>query len=69
MKRVYANIDSDKSISYMKNYDEFFSYIVMSQETMNMLDSLENPSISNWLRTHRIENISLGDGIICGVIE
>jgi hypothetical protein len=67
--RIYANIESDESISYLKNYDPHLIKIEMSAETRNMLSSLENSSVAQWLMSHNVEIASLGEGIICGVTE
>lgn len=66
MKRIYANIDSADSISYLAHSDFEYNKIEMNQETIDALPS----NIDSWLKTHRIEiNTSLGYGIVCGVIE
>ena len=67
--RIYANIESDESISYLKNYDPHLIKIEMSAETRNMLFSLENSSVAQWLMSHNVETANLGEGIVCGVIE
>jgi hypothetical protein len=67
--RIYANVDSNESISYLKNYDPHLIRIEMSTETRNMLSSLENSSVAQWLMSHNVEIASLGEGIVCGVIE
>jgi hypothetical protein len=67
--RIYANIESDESISYLKNYDPHLIKIEMSAETRNMLSSLENSSVAQWLMSHNVETVNLGEGIICGVTE
>lgn len=70
MKKIYANIESDESISYLKNYDPHLIKIEMTNETKDMLSNLENSSVANWLLSHNIEMASgLGEGIICGVME
>lgn len=66
MKRIYANIDSADSISYLAHSDFEYNKIEMSQDTINALPS----NIYSWLKTHKVEiNTSLGYGIVCGVIE
>lgn len=67
--RIYANVDSNESISYLKNYDPHLIRIEMSTETRNMLSSLENSSVAQWLMSHNVETVSLGEGIVCGVTE
>ena len=68
--RIYANIESNESISYLKNYDPDLSRIEMSSETKSILPTLENSSVADWLNTHNIANsTTLGFGIICGVVE
>lgn len=67
--KIYANVDSNESISYLKNYDPFLIRIEMSTETRNMLSSLENSSVAQWLMSHNVETASLGEGIVCGVTE
>lgn len=67
--KIYANVDSNESISYLKNYDPHLIRIEMSTETRNMLSSLENSSVAQWLMSHNIETTSLGEGIVCGVTE
>jgi hypothetical protein len=67
--KIYANVDSNESISYLKNYDPHLIRIEMSTETRNMLSSLENSSVAQWLMSHNVEIASLGEGIVCGVIE
>ena len=67
--KIYANVDSNESISYLKNYDPYLIRIEMSTETRNMLSSLENSSVAQWLMSHNIEIAYLGEGIVCGVIE
>ena len=67
--RIYANVDSNESISYLKNYDPDLIRIEMSTETRNMLSSLENSSVAQWLMNHNVETASLGEGIVCGVTE
>ena len=67
--RIYANVDSNESISYLKNYDPDLIRIEMSTETRNMLSSLENSSVAQWLMSHNVETASLGEGIVCGVTE
>jgi hypothetical protein len=67
--RIYANIESDESISYLKNYDPHLIKIEMSAETRNMLSSLENSSVAQWLMSHNVETANLGEGIVCGVTE
>jgi hypothetical protein len=67
--RIYANIESDESISYLKNYDPHLIKIEMSAETRNMLSSLENSSVAQWLMSHNVETVNLGEGIICGATE
>lgn len=70
MKKIYANIESDESISYLKNFDPHLIKIEMTYETKDMLSTLDNSSVANWLLSHNIEMSSgLGEGIICGVIE
>lgn len=67
--KIYANVDSNESISYLKNYDPHLIRIEMSTETQNMLSSLENSSVAQWLMSHNIEIANLGEGIVCGVTE
>lgn len=67
--KIYANIDSDKSISFLKNYDAELVKIEMSDKTKSMLSTLENSTIANWLMSHNIDTASLGDGIICGITK
>ena len=67
--KIYANVDSNESISYLKNYDPDLIRIEMSTETRNMLSSLENSSVAQWLMSHNVETASLGEGIVCGVTE
>jgi hypothetical protein len=67
--KIYANVDSNESISYLKNYDPHLIRIEMSTETRNMLSSLENSSVAQWLMSHNVETASLGEGIVCGVTE
>jgi hypothetical protein len=67
--KIYANVDSNESISYLKNYDPHLIRIEMSTETRNMLSSLENSSVAQWLMSHNIEIANLGEGIVCGVTE
>ena len=67
--KVYANIESEESISCLKNYDSHLIKIEMSAETHNLLNALENSSIAQWLKSHKIKIASLGDGIVCGVTE
>ena len=43
---IYANIDSDESISYLKNYDPHLIKIEMSAETKELLNALQNTSIA-----------------------
>ena len=70
MKVIYANIESDESISYLKNYDPHLIRIEMSNETKDMLSTLENTSVASWIKSHKIDyNSSLGEGMICGVME
>jgi hypothetical protein len=70
MKVIYANIESDESISYLKNYDSHLIRIEMSNETKDMLSILENTSVAGWIKSHKIDsNSSLGEGMICGVME
>lgn len=67
---IYANIDSDESISYLKNYDPHLIKIEMSSETKGLLNALQNTSIALWALSHNIEiSSSLGEGIVCGVTE
>lgn len=66
MRKIYANLESDASVSYLARSDSELNRIEMSQETKN--DLPEN--VRNWLNTHKIEiNSSLGEGIVCGVVE
>lgn len=68
--KIYANIESDKSISYLKNYDPHLIKIEMSAETKELLNALQNTSIASWASSHNIDiSSSLGEGIICGVTE
>ena len=67
--KIYANVDSNESISYLKNYGPQLIGIEMSTETRNMLSSLENSSVAQWLMSHNVETASLGEGIVCGVTE
>ena len=68
--KIYANIESDKSISYLKNYDPYLIKIEMSAETKELLNALQNTSIASWASSHNIDiSSSLGEGIICGVTE
>lgn len=68
--KVYANLDSDASVSFLKSYDANLVRIEMSSETKNKLPTLENGSIANWLNSHNIiSSAALGFGIVCGVIE
>ena len=68
--KIYANIESDKSISYLKNYDPLLIKIEMSAETNELLNALQNTSIASWASSHNIDiSSSLGEGIICGVTE
>lgn len=68
--KIYANIDSDESISYLKNYDPHLIKIEMSSETKKMLSELENTTVAAWVMSHNIDTgSSLGEGVICGVIE
>ena len=68
--RIYANVDSDESISCLKNYDPHLIKIEISAETKELLNALQNTSIAAWILSHNIEiSSSLGEGIICGVTE
>lgn len=68
--KIYANVDSDESISYLKNYDPHLIRIEMSAETQELLSALQNTSIATWALSHNTDiSSSLGEGIICGVTE
>lgn len=68
--KIYANVDSDESISCLKNYDPHLIKIEISAETKELLNALQNVSIAMWVLSHNIEiSSSLGEGIICGVTE
>lgn len=70
MKTIYANVENEESISYLKNYDPYLIKIELSNETEDMLSTLENTSVVNWINSHKIDyNSSLGEGMICGVME
>ncbi len=67
MKRIYANLESHESISYLKNYDNRLITIQMSKETRKRA---LNTDFANWIFTHNIsETPDLGEGILCGVAE
>ena len=68
--KVYANIDSLESMSYLKSrFGSTINRIQLSTETQGMLKEQEYQEIAEWIKNYTTDVASLGYGIICGVVE
>jgi hypothetical protein len=70
MKKVFANIDSPESVSYMKSrYGSAITRVEMSSDTRASLLQNDFLEVAKWLNGYSIDIANHGWGIICGVVE